>query len=214
MNFLAHGLRSLGDPWECAGTAAPDWARILRTGARIAAAPADGGPHAAAFARGVARHHRDDIAFHASAVFADVQRSVSAVLAPVRRDEPRFRARFAAHLAVEVLLDAWIEETRPGTIDRYYETLAPVEPDALEALAVRASPAAAGIGRVFAGFRRSQFLREYADDARAAFRISQVTASVGVPAPPELVAPRLAEARTIVRAVAADLLATAGPESP
>ncbi|MCG3134097.1 MAG: hypothetical protein HMLKMBBP_01383 [Planctomycetes bacterium] len=214
MNFLAHGLRSLGDPWECAGTAAPDLVRRVRKGARIREAGGAGGPRAESFARGVARHHAEDRMFHSSGAFDEAQRALTAEFAALRDGAPRFRARFLAHLAVEVLLDAWIEESRPGSLDRYYGALASVDAGEFDTLARAACADAAGVGRILDGFRRSQFLREYDDDARVAFRLSQVASSVGVEARPELLSGRIAAVRPLVRAAGPALLASVGGALP
>ena len=74
MNYLAHSLACLDDPYEVAGAAVPDWLGLtrprLRCRSRHALPFVDlEEPKVAALARGIVRHHADDDWFHQTLAF-------------------------------------------------------------------------------------------------------------------------------------------------
>lgn len=212
MNYLAHGRNSLGDPWVLAGTALPDWLRVLDRGLRIQAARAaeaagDPDPHAAALARGVLRHLVDDAAFHASPAFRDATRAVASLLRPLAAALPRLRPSFVAHIVIEVLLDAEIVRADAGALDRYYGALATLDAAALERCAARMTPAPPhGLARLVRAFVDVRFVADYLDDAKVAHRVDQVFRRVGTERLGPALEPLLPAARRIVAGAAPELL--------
>jgi len=211
MNYLAHGYRHLHDPWFLAGTALPDWLRVLDRRARVppdALRPFTGDADArvASMARGALRHHEDDRRFHGSEAFGQTRREVAAILRRALPAAEGHRPSFVAHLLLEVHLDAALLAEDPRRLDAYYAALGSLAPDDVDEVGSRLTPAARGrLGRLFEGFRRERFLDDYADDARLAHRLGQVMRRARQPALPPLAAV-LPGARALVRLRAADLL--------
>ena len=76
MNYLAHALPFLEDPYFVAGTGVPDWLAVCDRRSRVRAGRAealteDADPIAAAVARGIVQHLRDDARFHETRAFVD-----------------------------------------------------------------------------------------------------------------------------------------------
>jgi hypothetical protein len=214
VNFLAHGFRHASDPWFCAGTALPDWARAagrrLRANADLArpyaADAAD--PRRSALARGVLRHHEDDLRFHSGAAFGETSAAVAALLRPVASVEPAFRPRFASHLLVEALLDAEIQRRDPLAATHYYAALASLPPDDVAGVAVplltRPAPR---LAEFVAAFVRARFVADYLDDGALAGRLDQVFRRVRQPSVAPALVRHVPAAREVVRGAASALLA-------
>jgi hypothetical protein len=214
VNYLAHGFRRARDPWLCAGTALPDWLRVVRRGLRApreSAVPHAGGASPlASLARGVVLHHEEDARFHSSAEFAAAQGEVASLLRPVAEEVPGMRPRFVAHLLVETLLDREIARREPAAVLRYYGALAALDPAEVEAEAAPlATEAPTGLAGLVAAFVRMRFVEDYADDARLAGRIDQVLRRARQPALGRAVIPVLPAAADAVAARATALLAEA-----
>jgi hypothetical protein len=224
MNYLAHGYLHLGRPRFVAGTALPEWMRAagLRLPRRqvrssttlhdFAAREARG---MAEFDAGIACHLEADRRFHGSRVFVGLCERWSARLRTLAPENPRFRASFIAHVLVEVLLDASIEEARPGTIARYYEVLRSVEPLEIAAwiertIAVPARPTT----EVFERFLELRFLEDYLDDERLFVRLEAILGRVGLGSLPRGAAAFLPSARIDVRTHAVALIDAAYADSP
>lgn len=212
VNFLAHGFRHVDDPWRLAGTALPDWLRVLDRRARVspdaaAARVADADARVASLARGVAQHHEDDRRFHGSAVFAETRRAVAGELRTVLRESDGHRAWFVAHLVVEVQLDAAIEEAAPGTVDAYYRSLARLDAEEIERVTASLVPAgAAGLARLVRGFLSERFLAEYGDSAAVVRRVDRVVRRARQPSLPASMAGVLERTRGVVAARRIELL--------
>ena len=205
MNYLAHGVRSLGDAWLLAGTALPDWLRVLDRRLRISAERAaecgrDPDPQVAALARGVACHLDDDRAFHSSDAFHAATRDVAAVVRRLAADVPGLRASFVAHILVEVCLDAEIVRADPAVLDQYYEALGGLDADTVERATARLTPAPPErLARLIRAFVSSRFIGEYLDDAAAVRRLDAVFVRVRQPALGEALTALVPAARAIVR---------------
>jgi hypothetical protein len=179
VNFLAHGFRRADDAWLCAGTALPDWVRVvapaLRTPRDAAAPHAEGTTPLASLARGVVLHHDEDARFHLSPAFAAASREVAALVRPLAAEVPGLRPRFVAHLLVETLLDREIARRDPSAIGRYYAALGSLDPAEVESVAAPlATSPPRGLGDLVAAFVRARFVEDYADDARLVRRLDQV----------------------------------------
>lgn len=212
MNYLAHGFRHVQDPWLLAGTALPDWMRVVARRARapadVAAARApDPDPRIASLARGVVTHHADDRRFHGSASFTETRRAVSAELRSVLRESDGHRPWFVAHLVVEVQLDAAIEATSPGSVDAYYASLGRLPPDEVERTAAALVPSGtAGLARLVRAFLSERFLGEYGDSAAIVRRLDRVVRRARQPGLPAAMADVLDRTRAMVAARRIELL--------
>jgi hypothetical protein len=187
MNYLAHALKCLDDPYEVAGAAVPDWLGLtrprLRCRSRHAAswvAAADW--RTAAIARGVVRHHADDAWFHQSRAFNELSLELARRIRRATDDADGMRPSFLGHILVELLLDAAILEQQPGAADRYYAALGEVEP-AVVAAAVSGMTGedAAQLAPIIERFVELRFLYDYADDERLLVRLNQVMRRVQLP---------------------------------
>jgi hypothetical protein len=212
VNYLAHGYRHVHDPWILAGTALPDWMRVLarrgRAPAEVSAARVgDADPRIASLARGVVTHHADDRRFHGSACFTETRRAVSSELRSVLRESDGHRPWFVSHLVVEVQLDAAIEATSPGTVDAYYDSLGRLLPDEVERIASELVPSGtAGLGRLLRAFLTERFLGEYADSAAIVRRLDRVVRRARQPGLPAAMADVLDRTREMVAARRIELL--------
>ena len=124
-------------PTFVGGTAVPDWLavvdrklRVRRKHAEAFAEAADG--DAAAVARGVVQHFRDDVQFHATRAFAETSLELTLAARRALGDDPGFRPSILGHLLVEVLLDASLVARRGREVEAYYRAL-----EAIDAAAVQ-----------------------------------------------------------------------------
>lgn len=176
MNYLAHGLPFLIDVdarddehagFRVAGTALPDWLRVVDKRARLRsdildAVQVDDDARFAALRDGARRHHDDDLRFHADDAFDAV---ASAMAAELRAQDASLRASTLAHVLVEMLVDAALMQAQPGLLEGYYDALDAVDEAQVAAFARRAT------GRplehaehLIDRFRRVRFLAAYRTD--------------------------------------------------
>src|SRR5208282_3136669 len=133
MNYFAHALPFLADPYFVAGTAVPDWLSVvagrvqLRT-KNVEHLSTHPERETAAVAQGLLQHFRDDSQFHKTRAFAETTLALSARIRAVLASDSSFRPSFLAHVLVEVLLDWTLAEDNPGKLDAYYQALDSVDP--------------------------------------------------------------------------------------
>ena len=125
MNYFAHALPFLDEPYLVAGTAVPDWLTVVDRKLRVRRRHAEPfteatDPPLAAVARGLIQHFRDDLHFHETRAFAETTLELSAAARRAAGDDPGFRPSFLGHLLVEVLLDASLAVRHPEEVERYY----------------------------------------------------------------------------------------------
>lgn len=189
MNFLAHALLHLDDPWVVAGTSLPDWLRVVQRGvrlhpARLRSLALAEGTAAHRLRAGVLRHHEDDERFHAEPGFEAVARALTLALRALSPD-PRFRASTIAHIAVEVLVDAALLRSHPGSGERYYQALAALEPRELSAAA--ATLVGSELPRMPELHRRfvaARFILDYQSDEGVQEALDAVLVRTGLPPTP------------------------------
>lgn len=219
MNFLSHGRNALHDPWLLAGTQLPDWlsasdrrSRLVRE--RVLAAVAhDDGP-TRMLAAGVRAHLDDDVWFHGSAAFFEVNGELTRRIRARFSEDRRLRASFLGHVLLEVLLDAHLMERHSGMIDRYYEVLAQVDGERVRALASAwTTEPPRRLGELIERFRRSEFLRGYASDEGVVLRLDGLLSRVRQPMLPPGFVELLPSARRLVYERADDLLTPPGAAS-
>lgn len=210
MNYLAHAWRFLrdgdADPYELAGVAVPDWLGVAakRTKCRSHQARPhreSSDPRLAALARGVCQHHADDAWFHESPAFGRLSLAFAKRIRLAFGEATSMRPWFLGHILVELLLDDELSRREPSLLDRYYNRIAGL--DAAWIAARVAEMAGRDVGRLADFIERYgevQFLRDYRDDERLAFRLGQVMQRVGLERLPPSFPALLPECR---RAVAA-----------
>jgi len=212
MNYFAHGRHALRDPYLLAGTAVPDWLRVINRRLRVRSVQA--APHVdhadpvfAAVAQGIVQHHQDDGWFHATSTFAQLSAACSAEVRKLAPDDQGMRTWFVGHVLVELLLDAELFRRRPDSMTTYYAAMSEVDPAAVAAAVSQMAGADAGkLGRLIPGFLRERFLPDYADDAKLAYRLGQVLDRVGLPRLPPTFVEILPELRSKVASRTDELL--------
>lgn len=212
MNYFAHGRHALQQPYVLAGTAMPDWLRVIDRKLRVrsvraAAHTDDADPILAALAQGIVQHHHDDGWFHTSPAFAELSLTAAAAIRSLAPDDQSMRTWFVGHVLVELLLDAELFRRQPEAMAEYYAALGEVDPAAVADAVSRMSGAdASKLARLIPGFLRERFLPDYADDAKLAYRLGQVLRRVGLPPLPLEFVELLPQLRTTVAVRTDELL--------
>jgi hypothetical protein len=219
MNYLAHAMNCLDDPYQVAGAATPDWLGMtrprLRCRSRQAAPFVDADdPRLASYARGVMRHHADDDWFHETGAFGDLSMELARQVRWATGDCDGMRPGFLGHILVELLLDAaLIAEDRRG-VDAYYAALERVDAEFVAAAIGRMSDCdASGVAGLITRFVEIRFLYDYLEDDTLLFRLNQVMRRVKLPELPARMLEILPGARKLVAEQRAALL-TPRAETP
>lgn len=189
MNYLAHALDVLDSPWSVAGTSLPDWLRVVDRRARVhattvSALTLEANTPADELRAGVLRHHEDDARFHVMPAFEELAHDAVHGLRAVAGD-PRVRASALGHIMVEMLLDACLEEDRPGAMEAYYRALDLLDDTHLTQL-VRAwtGRPLPHLPALLARFRQARFLFAYLSDDGVVECLAGVCARAGLAPPP------------------------------
>jgi len=204
VNYFAHGRHALREPYLLAGTAVPDWLRVIHRRLRVRSVQAapymnDADPITAALAQGIVQHHHDDGWFHGTGAFAELSLAAAAAVRTLAPDDQGIRTWFVGHVLVELLLDAELFRRRPQAMTAYYAAMNEVDPEAVAAAVSRMAGADAGrLARLIPGFLRERFLPDYGDDAKLAYRLGQVLDRVGLPRLPEALIEILPRLRSTV----------------
>jgi hypothetical protein len=205
MNYFAHGRNFLDAPFALAGTAVPDWLRVVdrRVRARTRlAAPwiGDPDPLLAGVARGIVAHHRDDAWFHQTRAFAELSLQLTLGTRRLLPDDIGFRPSFLGHILVEILLDASLIEQDTAQLERYYAALQQLDPQLVgQAVNRMTTGLAARLPEMITLFCRERFLYDYLDDAKLLTRLNRVMRRVQLPELPASMVSFLADARHPVR---------------
>lgn len=212
MNYLAHAMPFLDEPYFAAGSCVPDWLTVADRKVRVRskhAAPfvEDRDRIVAAVAGGILQHIRDDALFHGSRAFAELCLQLTAMARDALDGETGLRPAFLGHLLAEVLLDATLAAENPARLEALYETLARVDPQRVEAAVNRMAPRPTErLSPMIRGFCREKILWDYFEDAKLLHRLSQVMRRVRLDPLPESFGRLLAEVRPLVAARKNELL--------
>lgn len=216
MNYFAHGLHFIDQPYFLAGTAVPDWMNIVDRRVRVRRKYAqpyvdDADPRVAALARGVIQHHADDAWFHETPAFTELSWHLTRRIRDALPGDDGFRPSFLGHILVELLLDAELVRRDPDRLEAYYAAFDEIDPDLIESAINRmAARQTDRLAELIPLFSRERFLFDYADDDKLWFRLNQVMRRVALPALPESFTQTLAEARPLIAERAGELLSGAG----
>lgn len=184
MNYFAHGLPLLDDPYMLAGVSVPDWLSVVdrkvRARKKFAAPLTDhDDPKVAALAKGIVRHHDDDDWFHATAAFNELQWDFTVRVRDCLGEDRGLRPSFLGHILVELLLDASLIAEQPDRLDAYYDSLAKTDSTVIqqqiESMTGRRVPRLAEFVELFL---RVRFLYDYLDDGKLLGRLNQVMSRV------------------------------------
>lgn len=212
MNYFAHALPFLDDPYYAVGTAVPDMLMVVDRRARLRAkrvAPllrADEG-RTVSVAGGLLQHFRDDARFHETRAFAETSLALTVLVRDALEAESGFRPSFLGHLLVEVLLDASLIAEHPAELEQYFQRMASVDPRAVEAVVNRALPRPTDrLAPMIAGFSDERFLSDYLEDAKLMVRLGQIMRRVKLPPLPAEFQELLPQARSLVNRRRRELL--------
>jgi hypothetical protein len=189
MNYLAHSLRFLDDPYALAGACLPDWLRVVDRRARVHVHALDATPpvhaHEVRLDHGVRAHHDDDLRFHTHATFEAL---TDTLVREVRAlsDDPRFRASTIGHILAEMLLDAAILERAPTSGTRFYDALDELEGERIATFArERSGRPLPMMGALLRRFSDARFVLDYVQDEGVLRAMNGVLMRTGLPRMPD-----------------------------
>ncbi len=212
MNYFAHAIPFLDEPYLVIGTGVPDMLTVVDRQLRVRRKRVepfldDPDRQLAAVARGMRQHYLDDARFHGARAFAELVLAVTVTVRDVLECERGFRPSFLGHLLVEVLLDASLVAEDPDRLETYYAAFDEVDEAVVEAAVNRMAPRPTDrLAPMIVGFRRERILDDYLDDARLMVRLNQVMRRVKLSPLPESFTDILPKARRDVEAGKAKLL--------
>ncbi len=213
MNYFAHALPFLDDPYFAVGTAVPDMLMVVDRGLKVRLQHArpfmdDADSITAAVAGGVHQHLIDDRLFHKTAAFAETSLGLTLTFRDALDDDSGLRPRFLGHLMTELLLDAAMIEEDPRQLERYYAVMESVDGDAVqEAVNRMARRPTERLSPMISGVCRERFLWDYLNDAKLTVRVNQIMRRVGLDLVPQSFEQLLGEARRLVARRKQELLA-------
>jgi hypothetical protein len=214
MNYFAHGIRYLDQPYFLAGTAVPDWLSVADRKVRMRskrAEPFNDGTDAieSQIARGVLQHLHDDGWFHETRAFLETTAQLGRQFREVLGTDDGFRAGFLGHIVTELLLDGVLIEKHPNAIDDYYNSMQEIEPGLIQQSVNQMAKFQTERLTHFIGlFQQEQFLRDYVDPTRLLVRLNQVMRRIKLPLLPDITERILISGWDLVRNNADELLPT------
>ncbi|MBN2021970.1 MAG: hypothetical protein JW809_04185 [Pirellulales bacterium] len=206
MNYLAHAIPFLDEPYRVAGAGVPDMLVVVDRRVRLRSRHVrpfldDPDPVVAAVAGGIAQHFRDDARFHETAAFARLSNELAVASAAVLGDAAALRPRFVGHLLVELLLDATLAEDRPDLLERYYRAIEAVDARRVQEAVNQMAPQPTDrLAAMISLILRERFLSDYLEDAKLWVRLNQIMRRVRLEPLPEGFREILPDARRRVRA--------------
>ena len=212
MNYFAHALPFLDEPYFAAGTGVPDWLSVADRGVRVRrkhAEPLAEDPDGvtASVARGVIQHIGDDARFHESRCFVELSLELAARFREVLDEPSGYRPSFLGHLLGEVLLDASLIAEAPSKLEEYYRVLDSVDAGQVQDAVNRMAPRpTARLAVMISRFCGERILWDYPEDAKLLVRLNQVMRRVGFVQLPDGFRDVLPEAREQVSRRRAELL--------
>lgn len=162
------------------------------------------------------RHHADDGWFHETTAFCELSLELARRVRHATGDVDGMRPSFLGHILVELLIDAsLISEDRAG-VDAYYSALRTVDANLVaQAVSEMTGADASPLASIIERFTAVQFLYDYVEDERLAYRLNQVMRRVRLPELPQRFVEILPAARKLVTAHRDELLtAPAAQETP
>ena len=159
----------------------------------------DADPHFAGLARGVIRHHQDDAWFHETPAFRQLNVQFAIRLRETSPDPTGMRSGFVAHLLVEVLLDASLDQRHPGLLESYYQVLRQIDAQRVQEWVDRTAKVSnPRIREIVPRMIAERFLADYVDDRKLLLRLNQVMRRVRLPELPDETMELFPEAREAV----------------
>jgi hypothetical protein len=204
MNYFAHALPFLDQPYFAAGTGVPDWLTVADRRVRLRFKHVepfltDSDRVVAAISGGVLEHLNEDARFHNTRAFAELSWQLTVLVRDALRDQEGLRPSFLGHILVEILLDATLVAENPHLLERYYQVLEAIDPTLIEAAVNRmATHSTERLAIMIAEFRRQRVLWDYLEDDKLLMRLNQVMQRVKLPLLPHEFTGIFASARQMV----------------
>jgi len=205
MNYFAHGIRYLSQPWVLAGTATPDWLSVADRKVRMRDRQVrpflnHEDPRLKMFAQGVLQHLHDDQWFHESVPFYEITSEVAACFRSLPDQDDGFLPGFLGHISTELLLDRLLMEEYPGAIDCYYETTSTLDSAQIERFVnLLAKRKTNQLKKFIDIFNQIEFLKDYLETRQLLRRLNQVLHRVKLQPLPDRAEAVLDSAWEIVR---------------
>jgi hypothetical protein len=213
MNYFAHGIAFVDQPYFLAGTAVPDWLSALDRKVRVRREQVlpfveDSNSPIGQFAAGILQHLADDDWFHATAGFQQTTAEMTGLFrSHLQHIQENPRAAFLGHISTEMLLDGVLIANSPERLSGYYDSLAKVNPAWIEQtvseICGQPVPSLARFCEMFSG---SRFLFDYLDASKLLFRLNQVAGRIKLRPRPESTTSVLTQGRKVVERNLPDLL--------
>jgi len=184
MNYLAHALPFLDQPYFAAGTSVPDWLSVVDRRVRLRIKHVepflnDSDAVVAAVAGGVWHHLKEDARFHETRAFAELSWQLTVMVRNVLKEEHGMRPNFLGHILVEILLDAALAEEDIKRLEKYYGLLEVIDPQLVEAAVNRISINQTDrLVLMIVEFRRQMILWDYVQDDKLLMRLNQIMSRV------------------------------------
>jgi hypothetical protein len=204
VNYFAHALPFLDDPYFAVGTGVPDWLSVVDRRVRmrmkyVEPFTVDPDPTIAAVAGGVRQHLADDAHFHGTRAFAETNIELIVLMRDVLDGETGLRPGFLGHLLAEVLLDAALVAEHPDELQQYYRLLESTDATVVEAAVNRMAPRPTErLATMIVMFTRERILSDYLEDAKLLRRLNQVMRRIRLEPLPDRFAEILPAAREVV----------------
>ncbi len=213
MNYFAHGMAFVDEPYFLSGTAVPDWLNAADRKTRLRREQvlpwADGsGSPTDRFAAGILRHLEDDDWFHATPAFEHVAGELkNRFREHLKKTNENPRAAFLGHIAAELLLDGVLIAKNPQRLPDYYTALGAVKPAWIaETVARIAGREPASLAWFVERFLEARFLFDYLEAPKLLFRLNQVVRRIKLRPLPLSTAQVIAGGWTVVERHLPDLL--------
>ena len=164
-------------------------------------------PVVAKIAGGIVQHHRDDHWFHKSRAFNELNLKFSVELRELFGNERSMRPGLIGHIIVEMLLDAFLDKSYPGELDRFYQCVDQVDATTVESTVNQfATRPTSRLADAVERFKQLRFLYDYAHDEGVIYRINRVLERVKLNQVPDKMLDWLPSARVRVYQRAPELL--------
>ena len=180
MNCFAHALPFLDDAYMAVGACIPDWLSALDRKCRAREKRAtpfmgDEDPIISSLARGVVQHHQDDFWFHQTSAFTDLNMQFAIEVRELLNGESGFRPGLFGHVVIELMLDGYLQETFPGSLERFYDQVESVDSAQVQSVVNRfMAKQTDGLVRFIDKFKKARYIFDYVENDRLMYRVNRV----------------------------------------
>ena len=202
MNCFSHALPSLDDdPYVSTGCCIPDWLGAVDRKCRVREKKTTPfmdheDPVIAALAKGIVSHHRDDHWFHTNLSFQEMNIKFAVEIREILGEGNGMRNGFFAHVLIELLIDAWLQNRFPGKLEYYYQQLVTVDPEKVqEAVNLYATRPTDKLAEAIRAVVKERYLFDYVDDNKTLYRINRVLKRIGLEEVEDALLPWISHAR-------------------